>query len=99
MAETSDHPTTPDVSLHRGGAVPAEKPFQRSYTFSMKCNSVLVSAWPFGDQLLLLGGAQQPAEPSCLGLGQAEGRGQYPGFIVGFPLAPFCPIAYMFAAS
>lgn len=42
----SSHPE--EVSSHQGGAVPAERPFQRSYIFSMKCNSVLVGAWPFG---------------------------------------------------
>lgn len=65
----------------------------------MKYNSVLIGAWPFGDRLPLLGRAQQPVELSCLVFGQAEGRGQYLSFVVGFPLALFCPNAYVFAAG
>lgn len=89
---------TKDVSSCQGSAAPAEKPFPKRYIFITKYNSVLVGGWPFGDQLPLLGGAQQCAEPSCLVFGQVEGRGQYLSLIVGFPSSLFCPSAYMFAA-
>lgn len=58
-------PTLEDVSPHQGGAAPAEKPFQRKYILSEKCNSVLDGAWPFGNQQPLPGAAQQPDEPHC----------------------------------
>lgn len=84
-AEPSAYPATlEDVSSHQHEA---EKPLQRSYIFSMKCNAVLFGAWPFGDQLPLLGGGQKPTELSCLVFGQAEGRRQHLCFIMGFPFS------------